>query len=138
MKKQHVGARVDPNVREKIEKIAQANKLSVSTVVEELLIRALDDQESELAATFLIPKMVTIVDQAMYKHFNRMANLMVRTAMESSISAQMLQEIAQKDLGMSRDEVKGLRNEMWGRAASSLKRKIQDLTDSILEGMDGE
>lgn len=61
MAKKTVTTRLDPVLVEQLDKIAQANKITRTQVIEELLLQSLEHQDEELASTFLLPRIESVL-----------------------------------------------------------------------------
>ncbi len=127
-----VGARVEPAVAEQIEKMAASNKVSKSQLVEELLVLALGQQETELASTFLLPRLEGILTGLFDRHLRELRLLMVHAALESSIASRLTLFKYKEDNGYDMAQLSGLRDQAYRAAGKSLRRKgakDEDLND---------
>ena len=122
-----VQSRISPDIYVALERLAKANDLTVSAVIEELLVQALREQESELAASFLMPKLEDMLNGLMKKHVDRLAKLMARAAIESTIAAKLtLEQYEMLDRRYTGDVKKQLRADAWQEAFGSLKRNTAE------------
>ncbi|WP_221091370.1 hypothetical protein [Deinococcus aquaedulcis] len=90
MAKVRVQTRVGPDVKAALLEIMETTGLKESELIEELIIQGLSEQKSELATTFLMPKLDALVDAAMEKHVGRLAKLQARAALNASTNTQIL------------------------------------------------
>lgn len=138
MTKVHRTIRLDSEIHTQIERIAKAQNLPFNVVLEELLLQALSEQESELAASFLIPKVQDTVQAAMQVHVDRLAKLLARTAVESTIGAHLtLLQFQMMDPRYTPEELRKLRNQTWEQAHLSLQRRNKD-AEQVLALLDEE
>lgn len=120
--------KLDPEIDLQIRRIAQAQRLPYNAVLEELLVQALAEQESELAASFLIPKIQDAVNVAVRQQADRLGKLMARTAIESSIAAHLtlMQFQMMQPERYTPEVLANLRNNSWEQSFLNLKRKNKD------------
>lgn len=90
MRRPKVQSRVSQDVKLAIEKLMEKTGLSESALVEELLVQALSEQDTELATTFLVPKLEAMMDKAMDQYFQRTSKLQARAALQATMNTQLL------------------------------------------------
>lgn len=123
MARVHVTARLEPAVVEQIEKLAKANDMTRSQMVEELLVLALGQQETELASTFLMPRLEGILTTLFDRHLGDLRLVMVHAAMESTIASRLALFKYREDNGYDVTQLSGLRDQAYKAAGKSLRRK---------------
>ncbi|MVN87627.1 hypothetical protein GO986_12705 [Deinococcus sp. HMF7620] len=90
-----VQGRVGLDVKLNLVKLGEQTGLSKSALIEELLGQALSGQDSELATTFLIPKLEAMVEVAVGRHFEHLAKLQTRAAIDANTSVTLLMGLYQ-------------------------------------------
>ncbi|MXV21661.1 hypothetical protein, partial [Deinococcus xianganensis] len=90
MRRPKVQSRVSQDVKLAIENLMEKTGLSESALVEELLVQALSEQDTELATTFLVPKLEAMMDKAMDQYFQRTSKLQARAALQATMNTQLL------------------------------------------------
>ena len=133
MAKQPVTARLEPVLIEQLDKIAEANKITRTQVIEELLLQSLEHQDEELASTFLLPRLEQILITLFDKHLWSLRSLMVLSATESTVASRLNLLKFAADNNYSGDQLNELRNQAYRQAVKRVKRRgVQDdeLTDS--------
>lgn len=101
-------------------------------MIEELLVLALEQQETELASTFLMPRLEGILTGLFDRHLRDLRLVMVHAALESSIASRLALFKYKEDNGYDVTQLSNLRNQAYKVAGKSLRRKgvrDEDLTD---------
>lgn len=134
--------KLDPELVRQIEKVAESAGVSFNSVVEDLLVQGLAEQESEIAASFLVPKIEDVVNLAVTRQFDRLSKLLARTAIESSISARLVLMLyglgeEERKQGFTTEALRQLRQEAWAFAFQALKRGNREVME-VLAAVLGE
>ncbi|PNY79280.1 hypothetical protein CVO96_20425 [Deinococcus koreensis] len=108
---------------EAIDKLASANGLKRSAMVEELLVLALGQQETELASTFLMPRLEGILTGLFDRHLRDLRLVMVHAALESSIASRLTLFKYKEDNGYDVHQLSSLRDQAYKAATRNLGRK---------------
>lgn len=127
-----LSARVDDTLAEQIDKLAASNGITRSRMIEELLVLALGQQETELASTFLMPRLEGILTNLFDRHLGDLRLLMVHAAVESTIASRLTLFKYKEDNGYGMSQLSNLRDQAYKAAVKSLRRKgvgDEDLTD---------
>ncbi|WP_281416418.1 ribbon-helix-helix protein, CopG family [Deinococcus aestuarii] len=123
MTRVHVGSRVEEAVAEQIDQMAKSNGISRSQMIEELLVLALGQQETELASTFLMPRLEGILTTLFDRHLGDLRLVMVHAALESTIASRLALFKYREDNGYDVAQLSGLRDQAYRAAGKSLRRK---------------
>lgn len=127
MAKKTVTTRLDPVLVEQLDKIAQANKITRTQVIEELLLQSLEHQDEELASTFLLPRIESVLVKLFDQHLWSLRNVMIHSAVEASVSSRLNLLKFAADNGYSGDQLNELRNQAYKQAVRRLrKRGVQE------------
>lgn len=134
--------KLDAELARQIEKLAGSAGVSFNSVVEDLLLQGISEQESEIAASFLIPKIEDVVNAALTRQFDRLGKLMARTAIESSISARLVLVLyslgeEERRKGFSTQALRQLREEAWAYSFQALRRGNREVME-VLAAVLGE
>lgn len=127
-----LSARVDDTLAEQIDKLAASNGITRSRMIEELLVLALGQQETELASTFLMPRLEGILTNLFDRHLGDLRLLMVHAAVESTIASRLTLFKYKEDNGYGMSQLSNLRDQAYKAAVKSLRRKgvgDEDLND---------
>lgn len=127
-----LSARVDDTLAEQVDRLAASNGISRSRMIEELLVLALGQQETELASTFLMPRLEGILTNLFDRHLGDLRLLMVHAAVESTIASRLTLFKYKEDNGYGMSQLSNLRDQAYKAAVKSLRRKgvgDEDLTD---------
>lgn len=132
MARVHVSTRIEPVLCDQIDKLAASNKITRSQMIEELLVLALGQQETELASTFLMPRLEGILTGLFDRHLRDLRLVMVHAAVESNIASRLTLFKYKEDNGYDVGQLSGLRDQAYKTAVKSLRRKgvsDEDLSD---------
>ncbi|GHF60788.1 hypothetical protein GCM10017781_41310 [Deinococcus metalli] len=112
--------------------MAVSNGITRSQMVEELLVLALGQQETELASTFLMPRLEGILTGLFDRHLRDLRLVMVHAAVESNIASRLTLFKYKEDNGYDVNQLSGLRDHAYKTAVKNLRRKgvrEEDLSD---------
>lgn len=118
-----LSTRVDDALAEQVDKLAASNRISRSRMIEELLVLALGQQETELASTFLMPRLEGILTTLFDRHLGDLRLVMVHAALESTIASRLTLFKYREDNGYDVTQLSGLRDQAYKAAGKSLRRK---------------
>lgn len=127
-----LSARVDDTLAEQVDRLAASNGISRSRMIEELLVLALGQQETELASTFLMPRLEGILTGLFDRHLRDLRLVMVHAAVESNIASRLTLFKYKEDNGYDVNQLSGLRDQAYKTAVKNLRRKgvkDEDLND---------
>ena len=123
MARQSVTIRLEPVLVEQIEKIASANRITRTQAIEELLIHSLENQDEELASSFLLPRLETILVSLFERHLWNLRSMMVQAATEATISSRLSLLKFAADNDYSSDQLSELRNQAFRQAVLRLRKR---------------
>ena len=123
MTKQNVTVRLDPALVAQLDKVARANKITRTDVVEELLMHQLEHQDEELASTFLLPRVEKVLVELFDRHLWSLRTVMITSAVEATVSSRLNLLKYAADNGYSGDQLNQLRNDAYHRAVQRLRKK---------------
>jgi hypothetical protein len=133
--RQSVTVRLESALVDQLDKIAKANdNISRTAVVEELLLRALEHQDEELASTFLLPRVEKVLVELFDRHLWSLRTVLIQGTVEASVAAHLGLVKFAADNGYGKDQLSELRNQAYKRAVSRLRKKgVQEDEVSDLE-----
>lgn len=123
MARTYLATRVEPTVAEQIDKMAKANGITRSQMMEELLVLALGQQEAELSSTFLMPRLEGILSELFQRHLGDLRLLMMQSAIESSVASRLTLFKYRKDNGYDDNQLASLRDQAYKSALRSVRQK---------------
>ncbi|MBB5235973.1 hypothetical protein [Deinococcus budaensis] len=115
---------LDSGIMGRIKDLARSQDLSVARMIDELLEQALAEVDSELATTFLVPKLERVIQEALDKSLSDFRSLQARSAREAMIAADTSVNVLGRLLGFTPDDVVAYREEMWRRSYQSLRHHL--------------
>lgn len=115
---------LDAGIMGRIRDLARAQNLSVSRMMDELLEQALAEVDSELATTFLVPKLERVIADALERSLSDFRSLQARSAREAMIAADTSVNVLGRLLGFTPQDVAAYREEMWQRSYLSLRHHL--------------
>lgn len=132
--KQNVTVRLEPLLVQQLDKIAKANKITRTTVIEEMLVHQLEHQDEELASTFLLPRVEKVLVELFDRHLWSLRTVLIQGTLESTIAAHLGLVKFAADNGYGKDQLSELRNQAYKRAVTRLRKKgVQEDEVSDLE-----
>ncbi len=123
MSSQQVTIRLDSALVGQLDKIAQANKMTRTDVIEELLMHQLEHQDEELASTFLLPRVEQVLIGLFDKHLWSLRNLLIQATVESTVSSRLGLLKFAADNGYTKDQLGELRSQAYRLAVGRVKKK---------------
>lgn len=123
MTTQQVTIRLDSALVEQLDKIAKANKITRTSVIEELLMHQLEHQDEELASTFLLPRVEEVLIGLFDKHLWSLRTLLIQATVESTVSSRLGLLKFAADNGYTKDQLSELRNQAYRLAVNRVKKK---------------
>jgi Ribbon-helix-helix protein, copG family len=131
MAKQIITTRLEPVLVEQVDAMARSNGVSRTQMIEELLLIALEHQESELASSFLMPRLETLLAKLLDRHLWNLRPLMVHAAVESSVASRLIMYKFKQDNGLNSTQLYSLRDQAYQTAMKSLRRKGVELEPEL-------
>lgn len=123
MSRQQVTIRLDAALVEQLDKIAKANRITRTDVIEELLVHQLAHQDEELASTFLLPRVEQVLIGLFDKHLWSLRTLLIQAAVESTVASRLGLLKFAADNGYTKDQLGELRNQAYRLAVNRVKKK---------------
>lgn len=123
MAKQNVTVRLDPALIGQLDKMAKANSITRTDVIEELLMHQLEHQDEELASTFLLPRVEQVLIGLFDKHLWSLRTLLIQATVESTVSSRLGLLKFAADNGYTKDQLSELRNQAYRLAVNRVKKK---------------
>ena len=123
MSRRPVTIRLDVALVAQLDKIAKANEITRTDVIEEMLMHQLEHQDEELASTFLLPRVEQVLVELFHKHLWSLRTLLVQATVESTVSSRLGLLKFAADNGYTKDQVSELRNQAYRMAVGRVKRK---------------
>lgn len=115
--------RLEPALVAQLDKLAQANKITRTEVIEELLVHQLEHQDEELASTFLLPRVEQVLVQLFDQHLWSLRTLLIQATVESTVSSRLGLLKFAADNQYSKDQLSELRNQAYRLAVGRVKKK---------------
>ncbi|CAM3306397.1 Ribbon-helix-helix protein CopG domain-containing protein [Deinococcus saxicola] len=123
MSSQQVTIRLDTALVGQLDKIAQANKITRTDVIEELLMHQLEHQDEELASTFLLPRVEQVLIGLFDKHLWSLRTLLIQATVESTVASRLGLLKFAADNGYTKDQLSELRNQTYRLSVNRVKKK---------------
>lgn len=117
-----------------LRQIAKDQNISYSSVVDEYLGFALLVEEEKLAVELLGPKIQTTIRKEVRSMADRMAFLLSRAALESTVCKQLVFQLLVKEFGADRAFI--FRDKAWQVSVEELKKPLKAL-EEITKGESG-
>lgn len=124
---------LDSGVVERLNELARKQRLSRSRLTEELIEQALSEVDSELATTFLIPKLERVIADALDRGLSSFRSLQARSAREAMIAADTSVNVLGRLLSFTPEAVAAYREEMWQRSYVSLRHHLPREGEGVQE-----
>lgn len=132
--RQNVTVRLEPALVGQLDRMAKANKITRTAVIEELLLHSLEHQDEELASTFLLPRVEKVLVDLFDKHLWSLRTVLIQATVESTVGSRLSLLKFAADNGYSKDQLSELRNQAYRLAVARLRKKgVQDEEVSDLE-----
>ena len=132
--RQPVTVRLEEALVAQLDKIAKANDISRTAVIEEMLLHQLEQQDEELASTFLLPRVEKVLVDLFDRHLWSLRTVLIQGTIEASVAAHLGLVKFAADNGYTKGQLSEQRKQAFRRATTRLKRKgVQDDEVSDLE-----
>lgn len=123
MAKQNVTVRLDPALIGQLDKMAKANNITRTDVIEELLMHQLEHQDEELASTFLLPRVEQVLIGLFDKHLWSLRTLLIQATVESTVASRLGLLKFAADNGYTKDQLSELRNQAYRLSVNRVRKK---------------
>jgi hypothetical protein len=120
---------VESPTAEAIEQLATAQRLSVSQISAALLTKALQDHAESAGLDLLLPALQETIKKEVFRMSDRLANLMVRTALESSATrATLMYDLNER---YEKPWMSDVKKTSWKQAVDELQRPVEGLRELL-------
>ncbi len=133
-----VTGHVTRDVSDVIERLASSRGVSVSSVVSELLERAVVARSSEWGESVVVPLLEEVIRREVSVGFNRLARLLVRVGLEAGTARGLAAHVLSTASGMDREKVRRLSDGYWADAVRRLKSPVEDMPELLRALQDAE
>ena len=128
---------VESDVAATIHRLATSRGISVSSVMSDLLERGVVTEASDWGETMIVPLLEEVIRKEVSAGFNRLARLLVRTALEAGTGRGIATHLLMQLPNMERGAVRRLGDSYWADAVRRLKTPIEDIPELVaaLQGL---
>jgi hypothetical protein len=126
-----VTGHIEPDIASAIEKLAAKRGVSVSSVVSEMLQKAVVVEASEWGESVIIPLLEEVIRKEISAGLNRLARLLVRVGLEAGTARSLIAHQLWAVDGIDREQVRRLSDGYWSDTVRRLKTPIEDLPELI-------
>ena len=124
---------IAPSVSEKLRQKADANKVSLSSLVNTYLAAALKLEHDTAAAEVLGPELKTTIKKEVRDMSDRLAHLIVRGALDAGSSKQLLFQLLVKEFGV--EKARAFKNTAWRISLEELRRPTEGIAELLDSGV---
>lgn len=123
MTTRQITVRLDTALIDQLDKVAAANKITRTAVVEEMLVQQLGHQDEELASTFLLPRVEQVLVELFDRHLWSLRALLIQATVEATVGSRLGLLKFAADNDYSKDQLKELRNQAYRLAVGRIRKK---------------
>lgn len=120
---------VAPDVAASVHRLALARGESVSSVVADLVERAVTLQASEWGETAIVPLLEEVIRKEVSAGVGRLARLLVRTNLEAATARGLAAHLLAASPGFERDRARRVADGYWSEAVKKLSAPLDDLPE---------